>query len=97
MIFFNNSQKVCLLFEPTMEMIENFAHYVPRTLNHTISGGTSMLLADAEKARLIDYNSIEKYKIPSALLMENAGMRVADVAMEDIMRLADEIIQEIMK
>ena len=41
-----------------------------------------MLLADAEKARLIDYNSIEKYKIPSALLMENAGIRVADVAMK---------------
>lgn len=41
-----------------------------------------MLLADADKARLIDENSINKYKIPSALLMENAGMRVADVAME---------------
>ena len=40
-----------------------------------------MLLADAEKARLIDDNSINKYKIPSALLMENAGMRVADVAL----------------
>lgn len=41
-----------------------------------------MLLADAEKAGLIDKNSIEKYKIPSALLMENAGMRVADTALE---------------
>ena len=29
-----------------------------------------MLLADAEKARLMDYNSINKYNIPSALLME---------------------------
>lgn len=41
-----------------------------------------MLLADAEKARIIDKNSIEKYHIPSALLMENAGMRVADTALE---------------
>lgn len=41
-----------------------------------------MLLADSVKARLIDENSIDKYKIPSALLMENAGMRVADVALE---------------
>ncbi len=41
-----------------------------------------MLLADAEKARLMDYNSINKYNIPSALLMENAGMRVADVALK---------------
>ncbi len=41
-----------------------------------------MLLADAEKARLIDDSSINKYGVPSALLMENAGMRVADVAME---------------
>ncbi len=41
-----------------------------------------MLLADAEKARLIDYNSINKYGVPSYLLMENAGMRVADVALE---------------
>lgn len=41
-----------------------------------------MLLADADKARLIDENSIKKYNIPSALLMENAGMRVADVALE---------------
>ena len=40
-----------------------------------------MLLANAEEAKLIDYNSINKYKIPSALLMENAGMRVADVAL----------------
>lgn len=35
-IFFNNSQKVCLLFEPTKEMVENFANYIPRSLNHTI-------------------------------------------------------------
>lgn len=41
-----------------------------------------MLLANAQEARLIDYNSINKYKIPSALLMENAGMRVADVALK---------------
>ena len=41
-----------------------------------------MLLADAEKARLIDDNSINKYNVPSALLMENAGMRVSDAAME---------------
>lgn len=41
-----------------------------------------MLLADSVKARLIDENSINKCKIPSALLMENAGMRVADVALE---------------
>ncbi len=41
-----------------------------------------MLLADAEKARLIDDNSINVYGIPSELLMENAGMRVFDVAME---------------
>lgn len=41
-----------------------------------------MLLADSYKARLIDENSINKYNIPSALLMENAGMRVADVALE---------------
>ncbi len=41
-----------------------------------------MLLADSVKARLIDENSIKKYNIPSALLMENAGMRVADAAIE---------------
>ena len=41
-----------------------------------------MLLADAEKAKLIDNNSINVCGIPSELLMENAGMRVSDVAME---------------
>jgi len=41
-----------------------------------------MLLADSTKARLIDEISINKYNIPSALLMENAGMRVADVAIK---------------
>ena len=41
-----------------------------------------MLLADVEKASLIDYLSINKYGIPSALLMENAGMRVCDVALK---------------
>ena len=35
-IYFNNSEKVCLLFEPTDKMIENFAHYIPRSLNHTL-------------------------------------------------------------
>lgn len=39
-----------------------------------------MLLADSAKAREIDRLSIERYKIPSLLLMENAGMRVADEA-----------------
>ncbi len=41
-----------------------------------------MLLADAKKAKAIDEFSINKYKVPSVLLMENAGMHVADVAME---------------
>ena len=41
-----------------------------------------MLFADAEKAKLIDYNSINKYGVPSVLLMENAGMRVFDVALK---------------
>ncbi|MEE1042705.1 MAG: NAD(P)H-hydrate dehydratase [Clostridia bacterium] len=41
-----------------------------------------MLLADSIKARLIDNLSINKYGVPSVLLMENAGMRVADVALE---------------
>lgn len=36
MIFYMNGQKVCLLFEPTKEMIRNFANYVPRSLNHTL-------------------------------------------------------------
>ena len=35
-IYYNNSEKTCLLFEPTDEMIENFSHYRPRSLNHTI-------------------------------------------------------------
>jgi len=35
-IYFNNSEKVCLLFEPTDKMIENFANYIPRSLNHTL-------------------------------------------------------------
>ena len=35
-IYFNNSEKVCLLFEPTDKMIENFADYIPRALNHTL-------------------------------------------------------------
>ncbi len=39
-----------------------------------------MFLADADEARLIDKNSIEKYGVPSILLMENAGLRVADEA-----------------
>lgn len=39
-----------------------------------------MLLADSSKAREIDRLTIEKYKIPSVLLMENAGMRIADEA-----------------
>ena len=36
MIYYNNNKKICLLFEPTDEMIENFSHYVPRSLNHTL-------------------------------------------------------------
>ena len=35
-IYYYNSVKTLLLFEPTDEMIENFSHYVPRSLNHTI-------------------------------------------------------------
>ena len=35
-IYYNNSGKVCLLFEPTEKMIENFAHYIPRALNYTL-------------------------------------------------------------
>ena len=35
-IYFNNSEKTCLIFEPTDEMIQNFARYVPRSLNHTV-------------------------------------------------------------
>ena len=35
-IYFNNSEKVCLLFEPNEKMIENFARYIPRSLNHTL-------------------------------------------------------------
>ena len=36
MIFYLNGQKSCLLFEPTEDMIENFAYYIPRSLNHTL-------------------------------------------------------------
>lgn len=35
-IYYNNSEKICLLFEPTDEMIENFSHYIPRSLNHSV-------------------------------------------------------------
>ena len=35
-LYYSNSEKVCLLFEPTDEMIENFSHYVPRSLNYTL-------------------------------------------------------------
>ena len=35
-LYYNNSEKVCLLFEPTDEMIENCSHYVPRSLNFTL-------------------------------------------------------------
>lgn len=35
-IYYNNSEKTCLLFEPTDEMIENFSHYIPRSLNYTL-------------------------------------------------------------
>lgn len=41
-----------------------------------------MLLADAKKAKLIDDNSINKYGVPSVLLMEDAGMGVFDVAVK---------------
>lgn len=37
MIYYNNNRKICLLFEPDRDMIENFANYVPRSLNHTIA------------------------------------------------------------
>lgn len=35
-IYFNNSEKICLLFEPNEKMIKNFADYIPRSLNHTL-------------------------------------------------------------
>lgn len=35
-IYYNNSEKTCLLFEPTDEMIENFSNYIPRALNHVL-------------------------------------------------------------
>lgn len=35
-IFYVNNEKICLLFEPTEGMVNNFANYVPRSLNHTI-------------------------------------------------------------
>ncbi|MBR0278277.1 MAG: NAD(P)H-hydrate dehydratase [Clostridia bacterium] len=41
-----------------------------------------MLLANADQAKFIDKCTIEKYNIPSILLMENAGMRVADEALK---------------
>lgn len=34
-VYYNNGEKMCLLFEPTDEMIENFSHYIPRALNHS--------------------------------------------------------------
>lgn len=42
-----------------------------------------MLLADTATARAIDKGTIEDYKIPSLLLMENAGLRVADIALAE--------------
>lgn len=36
MIYYNNNQKTCLLFEPDGDMIEHFANYIPRSLNHTL-------------------------------------------------------------
>lgn len=38
-----------------------------------------MLALDAKQARLIDEKSVDKYKIPLSLLMENAGNEVAKV------------------
>ena len=35
-VFYNNSKKMYLLFEPTEKMVENFASYIPRSLNHTL-------------------------------------------------------------
>ena len=35
-IYYYNSEKTLLLFEPTDEMIDNFSHYISRSLNHTI-------------------------------------------------------------
>lgn len=35
-IFYNHGEKVCLIFEPTDKMIENFSHYISRSLNHTL-------------------------------------------------------------
>ncbi len=35
-IYYNNSEKTCLLFEPTDEMIKNFSYYIPKALNHTL-------------------------------------------------------------
>lgn len=35
-VYYNNSEKTRLVFEPTAEMIENFSRYVPRSLNHTV-------------------------------------------------------------
>ncbi len=35
-VFYNNNEKTCLIFEPTEKMVENFANYIPRALNHTL-------------------------------------------------------------
>ena len=37
-----------------------------------------MKLFSSEQAKLIDKTTIEKYKIPGIILMENAGMSIAD-------------------
>lgn len=35
-VYYKNSEKTMLIFEPTAEIIENFQRYVPRSLNHTV-------------------------------------------------------------
>lgn len=35
-VFYSNSQKMYLLFEPTDKMVEHFANYIPRALNYTL-------------------------------------------------------------
>ena len=42
-----------------------------------------MFLADSAVAKAIDRRTTEDYGIPSLLLMENAGLRVADVALAE--------------
>lgn len=42
-----------------------------------------MFLADSAVAKAIDRKTTEEYGIPSWLLMENAGMRVADIALSE--------------